>query len=101
MTRSRTTQPGYVSNALMATYCAQRAGAGLIVTEATPTSTLAKGYSFAPGIHEPAHIAGWKQVSAAVLAAGGPILLQLGHVGRVSHVSFYEDGKPVAPSAPI
>lgn len=99
MTRCRTTQPGNVPNALMATYYAQRAGAGLIVTEATQISPQGQGYSFTPGIHAPEQIAGWRRVTHAVHAAGGRIFLQLWHVGRMSHPSFHPDGRPVAPSA--
>jgi N-ethylmaleimide reductase len=99
MTRSRTTQPGDIPNAVMAEYYAQRASAGLIITEATQISPQGQGYSFTPGIHSPAHIAGWKLVTDAVHRAGGRIFLQLWHVGRMSHASFHADGKPVAPSA--
>jgi len=99
MTRARTTQPGNVPNALMATYYAQRASAGLIITEATQISSQGQGYSFTPGIYTPEHIAGWKLVTEAVHNAGGRIFLQLWHVGRMSHHSFYDDRTPVAPSA--
>ncbi|SPH22718.1 N-ethylmaleimide reductase [Ascidiaceihabitans donghaensis] len=99
MTRSRTTQPGNIPNAMMAEYYAQRATAGLIITEATQISQQGQGYSFTPGIYTDAHIAGWKIVTNAVHKADGRIFLQLWHVGRMSHESFHEDGKPVAPSA--
>jgi N-ethylmaleimide reductase len=99
MTRSRSTQPGDVPNAMMAKYYAQRASAGLIITEATQISQQGKGYSFTPGIHSPEQIAGWKLVTNAVHAAGGRIFNQLWHVGRMSHPSFHADGLPVAPSA--
>ncbi|GAA5784240.1 alkene reductase [Chitiniphilus shinanonensis] len=99
MTRARTDQPGNVPNALMAEYYAQRAGAGLIVTEATQISAGAQGYSFTPGVHTPEQIAGWRGVTDAVHAAGGRIFLQLWHVGRVSHPVFHGGGQPVAPSA--
>ena len=99
MTRSRSTQPGDVPNALMAEYYAQRASAGLIVSEATQISPQGKGYSFTPGIHTDAQVAGWRQVTDAVHAAGGRIVLQLWHVGRKSHGVFHADGLPVAPSA--
>ena len=99
MTRSRTTQPGNLPNAMMAEYYAQRASAGLIITEATQISQQGQGYSFTPGIHTDDHIAGWKLVTNAVHKADGRIFLQLWHVGRMSHESFHEDGKPVAPSA--
>lgn len=99
MTRSRTTQPGNVPNAMMAEYYAQRASAGLIITEATQISPQGQGYSFTPGIHTDDQLAGWKLVTNAVHKADGRIFLQLWHVGRMSHESFHEDGKPVAPSA--
>ncbi|KAF0813769.1 N-ethylmaleimide reductase [Andreprevotia sp. IGB-42] len=99
MTRSRSAQPGNVPTALMAQYYAQRASAGLIVTEATQISAGAQGYSFTPGVHSPEQIAGWRQVTDAVHAAGGRIFLQIWHVGRVSHPVFHAGGQPVAPSA--
>jgi N-ethylmaleimide reductase len=99
MTRARTAQPGDVPNAMMAEYYAQRASAGLIVTEATQITQQGKGYSFTPGIHSPEQIAGWRLVTDAVHRAGGRIFLQLWHVGRMSHASFHADGLPVAPSA--
>lgn len=99
MTRARSTQPGDVPNAMNATYYAQRASAGLIVTEATQISPQGKGYSFTPGIHSDAQVAGWRQVTDAVHAAGGRIFLQLWHVGRMSHPDFQDGALPVAPSA--
>ncbi|NOD85889.1 MULTISPECIES: alkene reductase [unclassified Ruegeria] len=99
MTRARTTQPGDIPNAMMAEYYAQRASAGLIITEATQISNQGKGYSFTPGIFTPDQIEGWKLVTDAVHKVGGHIFLQLWHVGRMSHESFHTDGKPVAPSA--
>jgi N-ethylmaleimide reductase len=99
MTRCRTTQPGDIPNALMAEYYAQRAAAGLIVSEATQVSRQGQGYSFTPGIYSPAQVAGWRQVTDAVHAAGGRIFLQLWHVGRMSHPVFHDGAPPVAPSA--
>ena len=99
MTRSRTTQPGNVPNRMMARYYAQRASAGLIVSEATQISPQGQGYSFTPGIHSLEQIEGWRLVTDAVHAAGGRMFLQLWHVGRMSHARFHADGKPVAPSA--
>ncbi|RYF06748.1 MAG: alkene reductase [Comamonadaceae bacterium] len=99
MTRSRTSQPGNVPNQLMAQYYAQRASAGLIVSEATQISPQGQGYSFTPGIHSEAQVAGWRLVTDAVHAAGGRIVMQLWHVGRMSHASFQDGGAPVAPSA--
>lgn len=100
LTRMRSQQPGNIPHALNAEYYAQRASAGLIVSEATQISQQGQGYPATPGIHSPEQIAGWKQVTDAVHAADGKIFLQLWHVGRISHSSHQPDGKlPVAPSA--
>jgi len=61
MTRSRTSKPGDVPNDIMATYYAQQATAGLIITEGSPISSVARGYSLTPGIYTQAHIDGWKK----------------------------------------
>ena len=83
-----------------ATYYAQRASAGLVITEATQISAEGKGYLNTPGIHTDEHVEGWKYIVDAVHAAGGRIACQLWHVGRISHVSLQPDGQqPVAPSA--
>ena len=100
LTRSRAGQPGDVPTALNAEYYAQRAGAGLIVSEATQISRQGQGYALTPGIHSDAQEAGWKGVTDAVHAAGGRIAAQLWHVGRISHTLVQPDGAaPVAPSA--
>ena len=99
MTRARSSQPGDIPNAMMAEYYAQRASAGLIVSEATQISRQGQGYSFTPGIYDAAQVAGWRLVTDAVHAAGGKMFLQLWHVGRVSHGVFQDGGAPVAPSA--
>jgi N-ethylmaleimide reductase len=99
MTRARSSQPGDVPNALMAQYYAQRASAGLIVSEASQVSRQGQGYSFTPGIYSDAQVDGWRRVTDAVHAEGGRMVLQLWHVGRMSHASFHADGLPVAPSA--
>jgi N-ethylmaleimide reductase len=99
MTRSRAGQPGDVPTELNARYYAQRAGAGLIITEATQVSPQGKGYAYTPGIHSDEQVAGWRRVTEAVHANGGRILLQLWHVGRMSHVEFHGGEPPVAPSA--
>lgn len=99
MTRCRSSQPGDIPNDLMATYYAQRAGAGLIITEATQISPQGKGYSFTPGIYSNEQVEGWKKITNAVHAKGGIIYNQLWHVGRVSHQSFHHGERPVAPSA--
>jgi N-ethylmaleimide reductase len=99
MTRNRA-GPGSVPGPLNATYYAQRASAGLIVSEATQVSRQGVGYPGTPGIHSAEQVAGWKGVTDAVHAAGGRIILQLWHVGRISHPSLQPDGAlPVAPSA--
>lgn len=92
--------PGSVPHELNAEYYAQRAGAGLIVSEATQISQEGQGYPNTPGIYSPEQVAGWKLVTDAVHKAGGKIVCQLWHVGRVSHNVFQPGGaQPVAPSA--
>jgi len=98
MTRSRAVA-GNVANPLAATYYAQRASAGLIVTEATQVSPQGVGYIRTPGIHSAEQVAGWKTVTDAVHRADGRIFLQLWHVGRISHPDFHGGKLPVAPSA--
>jgi N-ethylmaleimide reductase len=99
MTRNRAGADNAPS-ALNATYYAQRAGAGLIVSEAAQVSPQGLGYPGTPGIHSAEQIAGWRLVTEAVRAAGGRIFLQLWHVGRISHPSLQPGGAlPVAPSA--
>jgi N-ethylmaleimide reductase len=81
-------------------YYRQRAGAGIIITEATQISPEGKGYLQTPGIHTPGQAAAWRRVTDAVHEAGGKIVVQLWHVGRISHTSLQPDGQPpVAPSA--
>ncbi|MGK7928013.1 MAG: alkene reductase, partial [Spirulina sp.] len=84
---------------LMATYYAQRASAGLIVTECTMVSPLSNGYMNCPGIFSEPQIEGWQQVTEAVHREGGRIFLQLWHSGRISHSSLLEGKQPVAPSS--
>jgi N-ethylmaleimide reductase len=98
MTRSRALE-GNVPNPLAADYYVQRAGAGLIITEATQVSPQGVGYIRTPGIHSAEQIAGWKRITDAVHAAGGKIFAQLWHVGRISHPDFHGGALPVAPSA--
>ncbi|NOG70548.1 alkene reductase [Roseicella sp. DB1501] len=99
LTRSRAGSKG-IPGPLNAEYYAQRASAGLIIAEATQVSPQGQGYAFTPGIHDEAQVAGWRQVTEAVHAAGGRIVLQLWHVGRISHPSLQPGGAlPVAPSA--
>src|SRR5690606_31444716 len=85
LTRSRAGQPGDVPTPMNAEYYAQRAGAGLIVSEATQISRQGQGYAWTPGMHTDAQEAGWAPVTGAVHAKGGRIAAQLWHVGRISH----------------
>jgi N-ethylmaleimide reductase len=99
LTRSRAAK-GNVPTALHALYYAQRASAGLIISEATQISPQGQGYIATPGIHSDEQICCWSLVTKAVHVAGGHIVLQLWHVGRISHPSFQPGGGlPVAPSA--
>ena len=98
LTRNRA--PDAIPTALMAEYYAQRASAGLIVTEATAISPQAQGYSDVPGLYSTEQLDGWKRVTDAVHQADGKIVVQLWHVGRVSHTDLQPDhAAPVAPSA--
>ena len=100
LTRCRAEHGTDAPHELNAKYYAQRADAGLIISEATQISPTAKGYAWTPGIYSPEHIAGWKLVTSAVHAKGGAMFAQLWHVGRVSHASIQPGGlPPVAPSA--
>ena len=99
LTRSRAA-PGNVPQALNARYYAQRASAGVIISEATQITPQGQGYPKTPGIHSQEQIAGWQGVTQAVHARGGKIFLQLWHVGRISHpLTLADGGLPVAPSA--
>lgn len=98
LTRSRA-GAGRVPNALMAEYYAQRAGAGLILSEATSVTPMGVGYADTPGIWNDEQVEGWKLVTKAVHDAGGRIFLQLWHVGRISDPIFLDGELPVAPSA--
>lgn len=99
LTRSRA-GAGDVVKPMTATYYAQRATAGLIISEASQISPQGKGYAWTPGIYGAEQTAGWKTVVDAVHAAGGKIFIQLWHVGRVSHPDLQPGGAlPVAPSA--
>lgn len=88
-----------IPNALMQEYYVQRASAGMILTEATSVTPMGVGYADTPGIWSEDQVTGWKQITKAVHAAGGRILLQLWHVGRVSDPLFLKGELPVAPSA--
>ncbi|WP_295857113.1 alkene reductase [uncultured Xylophilus sp.] len=98
LTRNRS--PNAIPRDITATYYTQRATAGLLITEATAISQQGQGYSDVPGLYGTEQLDGWKKVTQSVHAAGGKIVCQLWHVGRVSHVDLQEDGAaPVAPSA--
>ncbi len=97
LTRSR--HAGQVPTALAPTYYAQRASAGLIVAEATQIMPRGQGYPDTPGIYTDAQVEAWKDVTDLVHAVGGRIVLQLWHVGRVSHSAYHDGALPVAPSA--
>ena len=98
LTRNRS--PNAVPPDIAVTYYAQRASAGLLITEATAISQQGQGYSDVPGLYGTEQLDSWKKVTAAVHDAGGKIVVQLWHVGRVSHSDLQPDGgQPVAPSA--
>lgn len=98
LTRNRA--PGAVPTALMETYYAQRASAGLLISEGTAISAQAQGYADVPGLYGEDQLQAWKKVTDAVHAKGGRIVTQLWHVGRISHNSLQpEHQPPVAPSA--
>ena len=100
LTRNRAVPPAMVPNPLAVEYYAQRASAGLLITEASQVSQQGQGYQDTPGIYSKEQVAGWRKVTDAVHERGGRIFIQTWHVGRVSHVSLQPNGgKPVAPSA--
>ncbi len=99
LTRNRATMPGRVPNDLMREYYAQRASAGLILTEASSVEPRGVGYPSTPGCWSDEQTAGWKNIVDGVHAAGGRIMMQLWHVGRVSDSSYHDGLAPVAPSA--
>lgn len=98
LTRCRADR-GRVPNALMAEYYTQRATAGLIISEATSVTPMGVGYPDTPGIWSDAQVDGWRRTTDAVHNAGGRILLQLWHVGRISDPAYLDGKRPVAPSA--
>jgi 2,4-dienoyl-CoA reductase-like NADH-dependent reductase (Old Yellow Enzyme family) len=99
LTRNRSSGRGRVPNALMRAYYVQRASAGLIISEATSVTPIGVGYPHTPGVWSQEQVDGWRQITDAVHAAGGRILLQLWHVGRISDPSYHDGALPVAPSA--
>lgn len=99
LTRNRATE-GDVPSDLAVTYYAQRAGAGLIITEASQVTNHGKAYPATPGNYSDAQVEGWKKVTSAVHAKGSKMVLQLWHCGRVTHSSYHpEAGLPIGPSA--
>lgn len=88
-----------IPNDMMAEYYAQRASAGLIISEATAISPMGYGWRNAPGIYTDEHVNGWRKITQAVHDKGGTMILQLWHMGRVSHPDFLNGELPVAPSA--
>src|SRR5258708_14422610 len=99
LTRNRAGK-GLVPGPLAADYYAQRASAGLLITEASQVSQQGRGYQDTPGIYSKQQVAGWRKVADRVHARGGRIFIQIWHVGRVSHTSLQPNGgPPVAPSA--
>src|ERR1700760_2309039 len=100
LTRNRAIPPGMVPSPLAVEYFAQRASAGLLITEASQISQQGQGYQDTPGIYSKEQVAGWKKVTDAVHAKGGHIFIQLWHVGRISHTSLQPNGgAPVSASA--
>jgi N-ethylmaleimide reductase len=98
LTRDRA--PGQIPSELAIEYYRQRAGAGLIISEAAPVCPEGHGYLDTPGIHSAAQVAGWRRITDAVHAAGGRIVVQLWHVGRISHVSLQPNGQaPVSSTS--
>ena len=99
LTRGRSTQPGSIPNDMMKTYYRQRAGAGLIISEATGISVEGSGWPAAPGIWSDEQVEGWQPITKAVHDEGGAIILQLWHMGRLVHSDFLNGAKPVSASA--
>ena len=99
MTRSRADNPESAATDLIAEYYAQRASAGLIISEGSQISKRAVGYINTPGIHSEAQVDGWKKVTRAVHEKGGKIFIQLWHVGRMSHPDFHDGELPLSASA--
>jgi len=98
LTRNRT--PGdHAPTELNATYYAQRASAGLVVSEGSQPSAVGQGYLDTPGVHSPAQVEGWRRVADAVHARGGHLFVQLMHAGRVAHPDNKDGLESVAPSA--
>jgi 2,4-dienoyl-CoA reductase-like NADH-dependent reductase (Old Yellow Enzyme family) len=99
LTRNRSTGPGRVPNAMMRDYYAQRASAGLIISEATSVAPAGVGYPQTPGVWSDEQVAGWRKIVQGVHGAGGRMFLQLWHVGRISDPIYHDGALPVGPSA--
>lgn len=99
LTRMRAPAPDHLPNGLMREYYAQRASAGLLVSEGTQISPEGQGYADTPGIHSPAQVAAWREITDGVHEAGGRIAAQLWHTGRVNHESLHDGELPVSASA--
>ena len=100
LTRNRATSPDKIPSELAPLYYRQRASAGVIISEASQISPSGQGYIWTPGCYSDAQVAGWRDVTDAVHGAGGKMILQMWHVGRISHTSLQPGGvAPVAPSA--
>jgi 2,4-dienoyl-CoA reductase-like NADH-dependent reductase (Old Yellow Enzyme family) len=99
LTRNRSTGPGRVPNAMMRDYYAQRASAGLIISEATSVAPAGVGYPQTPGVWSDEQVEGWRKIVQGVHGAGGRMFLQLWHVGRISDPIYHDGALPVGPSA--
>src|ERR1700685_3371443 len=99
LTRNRSSGPGRIPTLLMRDYYVQRASAGAILSEATSVTPLGVGYPHTPGVWSQEQTEGWRVVTDGVHKAGGRILLQLWHVGRISDPFYHDGAAPVAPSA--
>jgi 2,4-dienoyl-CoA reductase-like NADH-dependent reductase (Old Yellow Enzyme family) len=99
LTRNRSTGAGRVPNKMMRDYYAQRASAGLIISEATSVAPAGVGYPQTPGVWSDEQVEGWRKIVQGVHAAGGRMLLQLWHVGRISDPVYHGGALPIAPSA--
>ncbi|CAM3804651.1 alkene reductase [Parendozoicomonas haliclonae] len=98
MTRSRASEPGYLANAMMRDYYAQRASAGLIISEGVPVSEQGRGFSFTPGLYTAEQVESWKPVTEAVHQRHGHIFAQIWHVGRTTHTAITNGAQPISSS---
>jgi 2,4-dienoyl-CoA reductase-like NADH-dependent reductase (Old Yellow Enzyme family) len=98
LTHNRSSGTGRIPNSLMRDYYVQRASAGMITTEATSVTPIGVGYPHTPGVWSQEQVEGWRAITDGVHKAGGRILMQLWHVGRISDPSYHDGALPVAPS---